>query len=384
MTGVVPVARLGAGLGQHPLTDRQDQAGFLGERNKFRRWYQAPVGMLPADECLGAPDLAGHDVHLWLIVQQELATLERMPQAGFEGQTALGACVHLGGIEAKAVAAMVFGVEHGGVGIAQQLVAGVIVERKEGDTDARRYEQFASTDDDGGRQPSEHLVRHPGDVVDVRNVGQHNHKLVTAVARHGVARPDRLAQPSRHDLEQFVAAVVSERIVDDLEAVEIYEQHSDQAFAVFRLLDRLAQALTEQHAIRQVGERVVVGEVHEPCLGMLACGDVLDNGHEYRRVFSAGQLQAHLHRVERTVLTAMHSFKRNHFLDAITQWLDEGGELFARHARVEVNRRHVEQLIHAVAEIGERALAHLHEVQRLCVKDVDFIRRVFEDAAESR
>ena len=46
-------------------------------------------------------------------------------------------------------------------------------------------------------------------------------ELIAAEARDEVLRPDRLAQPIRDALEEFVADQMSERIVDALEFVDV-------------------------------------------------------------------------------------------------------------------------------------------------------------------
>ena len=77
--------------------------------------------------------------------------------------------------------------------------------------------------------------------------------------------PSRSAplQPLGDDLEQLVAVVVPERVVDLLEAVEVDEQHRDRALRA-HALDRALDALVEERAVRQAGERVVEGEVAQP------------------------------------------------------------------------------------------------------------------------
>ena len=64
-----------------------------------------------------------------------------------------------------------------------------------------------------------------------------------------------------HGLEQRVADVVPEAVVDDLEAVKVEEHDRHQAVDALGVNHRLLQALQQQHAVRQVGEHVVIGEV---------------------------------------------------------------------------------------------------------------------------
>ena len=54
---VLPRLQLPARLGQHPLPQRHDEAGALGQRNEFQRRDQSQHRMLPADQRLETHDL---------------------------------------------------------------------------------------------------------------------------------------------------------------------------------------------------------------------------------------------------------------------------------------------------------------------------------------
>ena len=57
-----------------------------------------------------------------------------------------------------------------------------------------------------------------------------------------------------------------EAVVDDLEAVEVEEQHARRPRAPAEAEERLAEAVEEQRAVRQPGQRVVEGLVLESVL----------------------------------------------------------------------------------------------------------------------
>ena len=84
--------------------------------------------------------------------------------------------------------------------------------------------------------------------------------------------------------EQAVAGLVAERVVDDLEAVEVEEEDGDAALAPARAPQRLAEAVEEQRAVGQPGERVVQRAVGELELGALALGDVARDAHHLQRL----------------------------------------------------------------------------------------------------
>src|SRR6266850_2434643 len=66
------------------------------------------------------------------------------------------------------------------------------------------------------------------------------------------------------DLEERVADVVAERVVDGLEVVEVEEEKRAALLVPARMRDRLARALGEHRPVRQPGQRVVVREEFQP------------------------------------------------------------------------------------------------------------------------
>ena len=80
----------------------------------------------------------------------------------------------------------------------------------------------------------------------------------------------------RHRLQELVAGVVAERVVDVLEAIEVEEQHGRLQTAALRQRDGLGEVLLQEHAVGQPGERVVVGEPPDLFLRRARCRDVVE------------------------------------------------------------------------------------------------------------
>ncbi len=101
-----------------------------------------------------------------------------------------------------------------------------------------------------------------------RDVVEQERELVAAQARHRVVGPQRRFQPTGDGHQQLVAGRVAEAVVDDLEAVEVEEQHrrADGGVVALRAPDRLVEAVDEQDAVRQAGEVVVQRVVLQPAL----------------------------------------------------------------------------------------------------------------------
>ena len=100
-------------------------------------------------------------------------------------------------------------------------------------------------------------------------------ELVAAHARERVAGGEQRREPLGELGQQLVAAIVAEELVDDLEAVEAQPEHCDGAAVAGRERERVVDAVDEQQAVRQRGQRVVECAV----LGLL-----LESDHPPQRV----------------------------------------------------------------------------------------------------
>src|SRR5207249_4944241 len=74
---VLPHPRFRARALHHPAAQRYDRADLLGERDELLREEQPPLGVLPADEGFHARDPPRLQRDERLIVEPQLATLER-------------------------------------------------------------------------------------------------------------------------------------------------------------------------------------------------------------------------------------------------------------------------------------------------------------------
>ena len=83
------------------------------------------------------------------------------------------------------------------------------------------------------------------------------------------------AQAARHFHQQFVAGGVAERVVDDLEAVQVDQQQRALVAQAARVFERALGAPDQLAAVGQAGQRVEVGQVADLVLGHAAVGHVL-------------------------------------------------------------------------------------------------------------
>ena len=164
---------------------------------------------------------------------------------------------------------------HGDVGVAQDgLRRGIGL--GEGDPDRRVDEQLALRDLERRAQGLVHALGDERGLVGVGHAVEQDGELVAAEAGDRVRRPDGRLEPAGDRHEQPVSRLVAERVVDELEAVEVEEEHGGGRLrgGALRPPDRLVEAVEEEHAVGQAGQRVVHRVVLQAPLGLLAGGDV--------------------------------------------------------------------------------------------------------------
>ena len=217
-------------------------------------------------------DAPGVEVHDRLVLDHDLAALDRRGQLLLEIVAAEHRGCHRRIEEREAALARRLRLVHRQVGLADQLV-GVARAAAVGDADAQMNADQLVAGVHGRRERSQHPL---GDragfrdrVVDAR---QHHRELVAAQPRDDVLRAHGMPEPAGHGDEQRVADGVAERVVDDLEVVEVDEQDAERLRAGRELG---AQALHEQQPVGQLGERVVVGLMVELLLQRVQLRDGL-------------------------------------------------------------------------------------------------------------
>ena len=267
-----PAGHLGRGLDERPATQADDVSGLLGHRHEDGRGDRAQDRVVPPGQCLEADHLLGAEVDDRLVVQGELAALEGAAEP-------VGHLVALGepGAHRRVedldpVASRGLRLVHGGVRLADELV-GAHPGPGHGQTGAHRDPRSAAIPAEVGLQRVDDPLgdlEGGRDVVDVRH---QDGELVAAHPGHGVDR----AHVRRDDVgdppQDAVAHVVTERVVDLLEPVEVAEAHGHGA-SVGRQPDSSASArpLQQQAAVGEAGELVVEGQMAQLGLEEVALG----------------------------------------------------------------------------------------------------------------
>ena len=245
-----PAPRVAARLLQYPGADRQDQAGLLGGGDEVDRANQAALGVVPAQQGLGATHGAGGQVDLGQEAQDELAAVQGAAQRDLGLVAACGARAHALVVDLVHAAAALLGAVHGGVGLAQQRLGVLGALGGQRDPDARTH----------GERRAQRLgdaLGHADRVPLARHVLAQHRELVAAQPRGRVARAQDARETRGDRAQELVAGGMPEGVVDRLEAIEVEEQDGDGRRMPAQPRQRLPEAVEEQRSIRQPRQVVV-------------------------------------------------------------------------------------------------------------------------------
>ena len=111
----------------------------------------------------------------------------------------------------------------------------------------------------------QHFLRGQQRAIDI-GAGQHHRELVAAETRDGVGLAEHAADARRDALQDAVAGVMPHRVVDLLEAVQIEDQQRARRLGAVGDAQRLGETIVQQQPVRQIGQRIVIGQVRDPLL----------------------------------------------------------------------------------------------------------------------
>ena len=126
------------------------------------------------------------------------------------------------------------------------------------DADAGRAEARLAADDRTGRSNARTIRSATPSACASSPMSSHRTANSSPPKRATVSLGRSSAAQARADrAQQLVAGVVAERVVDDLEVVEVEEEQREAAAPRRRRAERVAEAVEQQRAVREAGERVV-------------------------------------------------------------------------------------------------------------------------------
>ena len=216
--------------------------------------------MVPAQERFDADDLHRTRVYHGLVPDAEFGFTQCARQIDFELHAAQRSRKHRTVVPAHRVAAFLLRLVHGGIGVLQQFIFGERIVGIDGHTDARRDHIVGAAQTVRCLKSALQFCDRRLKLIVARDFGENHDEFIAARACHRIRSARRLPQPLRHLAQQHVALRVTERVVDALEIVQVDEQHVELTLFAARQRDRLTQAVAQKPAVRQPGERVVIGQ----------------------------------------------------------------------------------------------------------------------------
>ena len=184
--GLAPCRALLGRRAQHPVAEHVDQARLLGERNEDLGRDVAVLGIVPAQQRLGADDRLVGDADDRLIVQRELVFLDRDAQRPFQRVLIEPVLGQVGIEELIGVAAELLGAVHRHVGVLEQTFRIVAVVGINRDADRRRHVDLVLLDLERLRDRFLQLLRDAIEHGRIVEILDDDHELVAAEARQQV------------------------------------------------------------------------------------------------------------------------------------------------------------------------------------------------------
>ena len=220
--------------------------------------------MRPPDQRLRAGHRPRFEMDLRLVVEDELPASKCAMQAGFDPLPLDSAGVHLRLEEPIAVPATFLGVVHRCVGGLDQFLRIRTVVGIDADPDGGGDMQLVVRDLVRRDERGDDFLRAGGRIVGVLDLGQHQNEFIPAQAADRVRAPDAPHEAPRHGLQQPVAHYMSQAVVHVLEPIQIEEQHGQAMAMAAGEGNRLGEPIAQQHAVGQVGQKVVLGQIDGP------------------------------------------------------------------------------------------------------------------------
>ena len=228
-----------------------DQPAILGKADEAVGRHGTTLRMGPAHERLEADHPAAADLDLRLVDEVQLGRIDGPAQIVLEANPLGRIAVQDAVEEAERVAPLRLCPIERHVGMAEQRVSILGIDRIEADPQARGHPQLVPVDVHRRFEAAHDLARRDGRVVHPAQPAQDHDELVATHPRDRVLLPHGAPQPLAELHQERVAHGVAEAVVDRLEPVDIEEGHGDDLAGPLGMLEDLAEPLVEQGTVRQ-------------------------------------------------------------------------------------------------------------------------------------
>ena len=230
--------------------------------------------MVPAQQRLEPGDPVFREVDDGLVEQLELARGDGVAQIELEDAAGLRLDVHFRFEEVELRATVFLGAIQCHVGILQELIRVVAVVGRNRDPDARADDDMVIAEFERHAQGLDNARgQRGGGLHRLLCAGLHDRELVAAGSRDQILVAHEVAQARGNRAQQGIADGVAERIVDDLEVVEIQTEDGGVA-AALDMFQRFFDVLAQLNAVCQSRQRVVMRQERDLLLRISLLGDI--------------------------------------------------------------------------------------------------------------
>ena len=209
-----------------------------------------------------------------LVMERQPVAAQRIADVVLEAAIVLGIDVHLLFEEGVPATARFLAAVQRQIGAAHQRLLAIAVLRRARNADGGADMQIGGADSDGAGQLGDDLAGEPVQGLFVTAAAPDDCEFVAAEATDDAIAADAGFQPAGDFAQQLVADRMAERVVDQLEAVEIDQQQGAGAIAADLAEQRFLQLLAQQQAVGNSGQRVEARGAHRVIARKASVGDV--------------------------------------------------------------------------------------------------------------
>src|SRR5882762_6118344 len=120
---------------------------------------------------------------------------------------------------------------------------------------------FLAADRQGPRGSRQEFLGYFREILGTVELLDQQCEFVSPHARQCIRRTQAFEQVFRHLTKYIVTCTVSERVVDDLEAIKVEKQHAHPAPGSLRAPERSGQVIIEEQSVGQSGQIIMMSEV---------------------------------------------------------------------------------------------------------------------------
>src|SRR5215218_884899 len=235
--------------------------------------------MFPPQQSLHPHDLAFGYGEQRLVEDGELLLggFQGSSEVTFQLQAVFSPSVHIR-VEHPEGPALLLGPVHGGVGVPEEVLRRLLSGVAQADAYAGGGEQFSALQKERSLELLGYPLGHSHCHLGAFDVLDEHDELVAPEAGQGILRAQAVLEALGDEREEQVPRLVSQRVVYNLELIEVREQHRHLPVLLTPgALEGLPQAVHEELAVGEVGQVVVEGPMLEALLQGLALGKVVED-----------------------------------------------------------------------------------------------------------